>query len=172
MRCPRDSISKLIHRPSRARGSSFEPVSSCTHAVSPKRFNLDRSGGVPYNASQGVFPPSARVDVRFFNHVEWRTASPHMFWGKAAICSSARTFSLRVRLRRSAIPFSAGVSWTVLSPSIGAQDLDGGAMVLRARPGLEPLVGTKDFAPYWEEPRRKAPRHRSVFHLQNAWLAR
>lgn len=67
------------------------------------------------------------------------------------MCSSARTFSPRVRFKRSAIPLSSGVSWTVFSPSIRAQDFNGAAVILRACPGLESLVGGEDVALHCEE---------------------
>ncbi|KAF8546404.1 hypothetical protein OG21DRAFT_1135374 [Imleria badia] len=38
-----------------------------------------RSGGRPVTASYGVLPPSAFVDVRFFNQTAWFAASPHKY---------------------------------------------------------------------------------------------
>jgi hypothetical protein len=111
--CPCDLMSKLIQQPSHAHGLSLEPVGSCTHTASLKHFKHDRSGGVPYNACQGVMPPSTHVDIQFLNHVEWCNASPHMFGGRAAMCSNARIPLPRVQFRCSTMPFSLGVSWTV-----------------------------------------------------------
>ena len=100
---PCDLTLSPIHRPSQVRRSNFELVGSCTHTFLPKHFKCDKSGSVPYNASQGVIPPSARINVRFFSHVKWRNTSPHMLGGSAAMCSSACTFSPRVQFKCSVI---------------------------------------------------------------------
>ena len=120
MRCPWDSTSKPSQCPSRAQASSLDPSASCTQTTLPKCFIPVKLGGLPYSACQGVIPPSARVDVRFFNHVAWRRASPHMFRGRCAVYSNAWTFSNSVWLRRSAIPFNCRESWTVSQRTVPA----------------------------------------------------
>jgi hypothetical protein len=161
----RDSTSKPIQRPSRARGIQLGALGSCTQTASPKRFNRDKLGGVPVQRLPGRFAAErTRRRPVFQPRSRAASASPHMFGGRAAMCSSARTFSTRVRFRRSAIPFNSGVSCTVsrvrsqrcevfiefitqvFSPSIGSQDFDRAAVTLCARPRLKPFVGCESVA--------------------------
>src|SRR5712671_1696670 len=113
MRCALASTSGPIQRASQARASNFDPVALCTHTGEPHMRKVDKSGRHPYSASNGVLPLSFRVADRFFSHVACLSASPHKDVGRPLEWFSARTLSIRVRFRRSAMPFSCGVSCVV-----------------------------------------------------------
>ena len=141
-RCLQDSTLKPIQWPSHACRSSLELVGLCTQTVSPKCFSTDKLGGDPYSTCQGVLPPRARIEVRFFSHVDCLNASPHRLCRRPAMCSRARTFSTRVWLRCSAMLLNCGTLWTVCQRAVPAS----ARCLLKASLRYSPLqIGAQDF---------------------------
>src|SRR5882757_10669603 len=100
------SMSSPSQHASRAHTFSLDPLALCTSTGVPHVRRVDKSGGQPYNASNGVLPLSARVTVRFFSQVACLSTSPHKDLGRLLVCVKARILSSSVQLRCSAMLFS------------------------------------------------------------------
>jgi hypothetical protein len=93
--------------------SSFDLLGLCTQTWEPQIQGVDRSGGRPYSASNGILPLRAHVTIRFLSHAACLSASPHNDLSRPLACVNAWILLRRVRFRHSTMPFSWGVLWVV-----------------------------------------------------------